>query len=51
MKLKLDELELDYLIHVIEQNLEDANETEKDTLYIEILEDLYKKLIILTKNN
>ena len=49
MKLELDELELDYLIMIIEQNLEDVNETQEDILYIEMLEDLHSKLIILTK--
>ena len=49
MKLELDELELDYLTMIIEQNLEDVNETQEDILYIEMLEDLHSKLIILTK--
>ena len=49
MKLELDEQELDYLTMVIEQNLEDVNETEEDTLHFEMLEDLYSKLIVLTK--
>tara|TARA_R100001594_G_scaffold14471_1_gene30738 strand:+ start:3317 stop:3481 length:165 start_codon:yes stop_codon:yes gene_type:complete len=52
MKLELDEHELDYLTMIIEQNLEDVNfswETEEDTLYVEMLEDLYSKLIVLTK--
>ena len=49
MELKLNEQELNYLTMVMEQNLEDVNETEEDTLYFEMLEDLYSKLIILTK--
>ena len=49
MELKLNEHELDYLTMVIEQNLEDVNGTEEDTLYFEMLEDLYSKLIVLTK--
>ena len=49
MKLELDELELDYLTMIIEQNLEDVNETQEDILYIEMLEDLHSKLITLTK--
>ena len=51
MKLELNEHELDYLTMVIEQNLEDVNiESEYDTLHFEMLEDLYSKLIVLTKN-
>jgi len=49
MKLELDEHELDYLTMIIEQNLEDVNETEEDTLYVEMVEDLYSKLIVLIK--
>ena len=51
MELKLDEQELDYLTMVIEQNLEDVNGTEEGSqrLYVEMLEDLYSKLIVLTK--
>jgi hypothetical protein len=49
MKLELNEHELDYLTMVIEQNLEDVNGTEEDTLHFEMLEDLYSKLIVLTK--
>ena len=53
MKLELNEHELDYLTMVIEQNLEDVNETEEDTqrLYFEMLEDLYSKLVVLNKLN
>ena len=53
MKLELNEHELDYLTMVIEQNLEDVNETEEDTqrLYFEMLEDLYSKLVVLKKLN
>jgi hypothetical protein len=51
MELKLNEEELDYLTMVIEQNLEDANGTEikYQMHYKEMLEDLYSKLIVLTK--
>ena len=49
MKLELDEHELDYLTMIIDQNLEDVNETEEDTLYVEMVEDLYSKLIVLIK--
>jgi len=49
MNLKLNEQQLDYLKMVIEQNLEDVNETEEDTIYFETLKDLYLKLIVLTK--
>ena len=49
MELKLNEQELNYLTMVIEQNLEDVNGTEEDTLYFEMLEDLYSKLIVLIK--
>ena len=53
MKLELNEHELDYLTMVIEQNLEDVNETEEDTqrLYFEMLEDLYSKIVVLNKLN
>ena len=50
MKLELNKHELDYLTMVIEQNLEDLNGTEEDEFYHEMLEDLYSKLIIITKN-
>ena len=48
-ELKLDEHELDYLTMVVEQNLEDVNETDYDEVHHEMLEDLYSKLVILNK--
>lgn len=49
MELKLNEHELDYLTMVIEQNLEQLNGTELDEEHTDMLEDLYSKLIVLTK--
>ena len=49
MELELNKHELDYLTMVIEQNLEDLNGTEEDEFFAEMLEDLYSKLIVLTK--
>ena len=48
MELKLNEQELDYLIMIIEQNLEDCEDGYGE-LYKEMLEDLYNKLITKTK--
>ena len=48
MELKLNEQELDYLIMIIEQNMEDCEEGFGE-LYKEMLEDLYSKLVILNK--
>ena len=50
MELKLNEHELNYITSVIEQNLEQLNGTELDDKYTEMLENLYSKLIVLTKN-
>ena len=46
MKIELNKQELNYLTIIIEQNLEDVNETfvGED----EMLKDLYSKLIVLT---
>lgn len=55
MKVELNKYELDYLTMVIEQNLEDLNGTEEDEFFADnyftsiMLEDLYSKLIVLTK--
>ena len=53
MKLKLDEHELNYLTMTIEQNMEDCEIKVGNfgELYKErrMLEDLYSKLIVLTK--
>ena len=53
MKLKLDEHQLDYLTMIIEQNMEDCEIKVGNfgELYKErrMLEDLYSKLIVLTK--
>ena len=48
MKLELNEHELDYLIMITEQNLEDCEDGYGE-LYKEMLNDLYSKLIVLTK--
>ena len=48
MKLELNEHELDYLIMLLEQNMEDWEDDFGET-YKEMLEDLFSKLIVLTK--
>ena len=49
INLIINKHELDYLTMVVEQNLEDVNETDYDEAHHEMLEDLYSKLIILNK--
>ena len=49
INLIINKQELDYLTMVVEQNLEDVNETDYDEVHHEMLEDLYSKLIILNK--
>ena len=49
INLIINKQELDYLTMVVEQNLEDVNETDYDEVHNEMLEDLYSKLIILNK--
>ena len=49
INLIINKHELDYLTMVVEQNLEDVNETDYDEVHNEMLEDLYSKLIILNK--
>ena len=49
INLIINKQELDYLAMVVEQNLEDAIDTESNEVHNEMLEDLYSKLIILNK--
>ena len=49
INLIINKQELDYLTMVVEQNLEDVNETDYDEVHNEMLEDLYSKLINLNK--
>ena len=47
IELKIDRSQLDYLIMIIEQNLE-VDEEFNDPLHMSMLHELYSKLIILT---
>ena len=47
MELQLNDEQLDYLIMIIEQNLE-VDEEFDDVLHMSMLHNLYSKLIILT---
>jgi hypothetical protein len=47
IELKIDRSQLDYLIMIIEQNLE-VDEENNDPLHIRMLHNLYSQLIILT---
>ena len=48
MELKISEQQLHYLIMIIEQNLEDLH--FEDENYLDMLHNLYSKLVILTSN-
>lgn len=49
MELKLTQQELNYLTILIEQNLDNVNETDYDEAHQEMINDLYSELIILNK--
>ena len=49
MKIDIDIVELDYLLFIIEQNLEDY-EDSFGVLHKENLDNLYSKLIVLKSN-